>query len=238
MHIPYIYGMLADVRQAPVGVPWVDSERERTRQLHFRPCYYQATGSDRAIVNPRQHTWTLERCGGWTKVRLSHYGTTPRRYVGTGDPNDDIAIYYRMRGYGDYQVSDLFSTERLCMLLDPWDAGNPTVMRYTHVLMRLNVSLVGPDADCLTADEICCEASIAVCSGLGGLRDRGAEVQNMIQNSFERVILAYIAETSPRNVIETAAQAIRGMSWEGLLEAAKMAGIKTPYLIFTPRLFR
>lgn len=86
-----------------------------------------------AIVNPRQHTWTLERCGGWTKVRLSHYGTTPRRYVGTGDPNDDIAIYYRMRGYGDYQVSDLFSTERLCMLLDPWDAGNPTVMRYTHV---------------------------------------------------------------------------------------------------------
>ena len=95
-------------------------------------------------------------------------------------------------------------------------------------MMRLNVSLAGPNDDCLTADEICCEASIAVCSGLGGLRDRGAEVQNMIQESFERLILSHVAETSPRNVIETAAQAIRGMSWEGLLEAAKLAGIETP----------
>jgi len=94
-------------------------------------------------------------------------------------------------------------------------------------MMRLNVSLTDPDADGLTADEICCEASIAVCSGLG-LRDRGAEVQNMIQNSLEKTIMAYIAETSPRNVIEAAAQSIRGMSWEGLLEAAKLAGIKTP----------
>ncbi len=86
-----------------------------------------------AIVTPRQHTWTLERCGGWTKVRLSHYGTTPRRYVGTGDENDDIAIYYRQTGYGDYQVSDLFSTERLCMLLEPWDIERPAMLRQIQV---------------------------------------------------------------------------------------------------------
>lgn len=86
-----------------------------------------------ALITPRQHTWNLERAGSWTRVRLSHIGTTPRRYAGTGDESDDIAMYYRLTGYGDYQVSDLFSTERLCMLLEPWDAGSPTVMRYTHV---------------------------------------------------------------------------------------------------------
>lgn len=78
-----------------------------------------------AIVNPRQHTWTLERCGGWTKVRLSHYGTAERRYVGTGDSNDDIAMHYRVTGYGDYQVSDLFSTWKLSMLVEPSDIGYP-----------------------------------------------------------------------------------------------------------------
>lgn len=85
------------------------------------------------LLTPRQHTWIPERAGGWTRVRLSHIGTTPRRYAGTGDPNDDIAIYYRMTGYGDYQVSDLFSTERLCMLLEPWDIGRNAMLRQAQV---------------------------------------------------------------------------------------------------------
>lgn len=85
------------------------------------------------LLTPHQHTWILERAGGWTRVRLSHIGTAPRRYAGTGDESDDIAICYRMTGYGDYQVSDLFSTERLCMLLEPWDTGGAMIMRQAHV---------------------------------------------------------------------------------------------------------
>jgi len=83
------------------------------------------------LVTPRQHTWILERAGCWTRVRLSHIGTTPRRYAGTGDASDDIAMHYRLTGYGDYQVSDLFSTERLCMLLEPWDVGTPCPLAST-----------------------------------------------------------------------------------------------------------
>lgn len=85
------------------------------------------------LLTPRQHTWLLERAGGWTRVRLSHIGTTPRRYAGTGDPNDDIAMHYRLTGHGDYQVSDLFSTERLCILLEPWDIGRNAMLRQARV---------------------------------------------------------------------------------------------------------
>ena len=85
------------------------------------------------LVTPRQHTWILERAGAWTRVRLSHIGTTPRRYAGTGDASDDIAMHYRLTGYGDYQVSDLFSTERLCMLLEPWDIGRNAMLRQAQV---------------------------------------------------------------------------------------------------------
>lgn len=38
-------------------------------------------------------------------------------------------MHYRLTGYGDYQVSDLFSTWKLSMLVEPTDMGYPRSFR-------------------------------------------------------------------------------------------------------------
>jgi hypothetical protein len=93
-------------------------------------------------------------------------------------------------------------------------------------MLRLAVSLADDNTEGLTTDELSCTAAEAVGAGLDIPRDRWVDLQGMIHDTLIRLITRHLADTAPHNVVELAAQSIRGLSWEGLLAAAKLAGIE------------
>jgi GDP-D-mannose dehydratase len=94
--------------------------------------------------------------------------------------------------------------------------------------LRLAVSLADEDTEGLTTDELACTTAEAIGAGLGLPRDRWVHMQSMAHDALATLITRHVAEAAPRNVVELAAQSIRGLSWEGLLAAAKLAGIEAP----------
>lgn len=94
--------------------------------------------------------------------------------------------------------------------------------------LRLAISLADEDTEGLTTDELACAAAEAIGAGLGLPRDRWAHLQGVVHDTLAALIMRHVAETAPRNVVTLAAQSIRGLSWDGLLAAAKLAGIESP----------
>jgi hypothetical protein len=53
-----------------------------------------------------------------------------------------------------------------------------------------------------------------------------SSLQVIVEEAVEVFMTEFLADAAPRTVIQLAALAIEGLSWEGLMEAAKKAGIK------------